>query len=58
VPNLVPREHLPNAISLNTGMVQVARSSVRRRRRCHRRGRGGLAHAINSVSYLVGLRRC
>ena len=24
VPNLVPREHLPNAISLNTSMVQVA----------------------------------
>ena len=24
VPNLVPREHLPNAITLNTIMVQVA----------------------------------
>ena len=24
VPNLVPREHLPNAISLNTIMVQIA----------------------------------
>jgi MFS family permease len=54
VPNLVPREHLPNAISLNTSMVQVASvlgPAV-----------GGVviaeagvawAYAFNAVSYLV-----
>ena len=54
VPNLVPREHLPNAISLSTSMVQVASvvgPAV-----------GGVviaeagvawAYAINALSYLV-----
>ncbi|MEO7273617.1 MAG: MFS transporter [Vicinamibacterales bacterium] len=54
VPSLVPREHLPNAISLNTSMVQVA--SVLGP------ALGGLviavggvawAYACNAVSYLV-----
>jgi MFS family permease len=54
LPNLLPREHLPNAISLNTSMVQVA-SVIGP-------AAGGLviaeagvawAYACNAVSYLV-----
>jgi MFS family permease len=54
LPNLVPREHLPNAISLNTSMVQVA-SVIGP-------AAGGIviaeagvawAYACNALSYLV-----
>lgn len=54
VPNLVPREHLPNAISLNTIMVQIASVAGP--------GLGGLiiatggvawVYAVNSASFLV-----
>jgi MFS family permease len=54
VPSLVPREHMPNAISLNTSMVQVASVAGP--------ALGGLviatggvdwAYACNALSYLV-----
>jgi MFS family permease len=54
LPNLVPREDLPNAIGLNTSMVQVASVIVP--------AAGGVviaeagvawAYAINAISYLV-----
>ena len=54
VPSLVPREHLPNAISLNTSMVQVASVAGP--------ALGGViiatagvawAYAFNALSYLV-----
>ena len=40
IPNLVPREHLPNAISLNTIMLQTASVRGPVRRRTHHRARG------------------
>ena len=49
LPNLVPREHLPNAISLNTSMVQVASvigPGRRRRGDC----RGGRSVGVRSAT--------
>src|SRR3954471_17230735 len=53
VPSLVPREHLPNAISLNTSMVQVA-SVIGPAAGGVMIAEAGVAwvYAINALSYL------
>jgi MFS family permease len=53
VPNLVPLEHLPNAISLNTSMVQIASVAGPAIGGAVIAATGvGWAYAINAVSYL------
>ena len=53
VPNLVPPEHLPNAISLNTSMVQIASVGGPAIGGLVIATKGvGWAYAINAVSYL------
>ena len=54
VPNLVPREHLPNAISLNTIMVQVASVAGPATGGLVIAGAGvGWVYAFNAFSYLM-----
>ncbi len=53
VPNLVPLDHLPNAISLNTSMVQIAAVGGPALGGLVIATKGvGWAYAINAVSYL------
>jgi MFS family permease len=53
VPNLVPREHLPNAISLNTSMVQIASVAGPAAGGLVIATKGvGWAYAVNAISYL------
>jgi MFS family permease len=50
IPNLVPREHLPNAISLNTIMVQIASTAGP--------SIGGLLIATKGVGWVYVLNAC
>ena len=52
VPTLVPREHLPNAISLNTIMFQTASVAGPRSAACDRDAGVGWVYAANAVSFL------